>query len=169
MKLSITLTVFNEEKFLERCLASIKDIADEIVIVDGQSTDNTVKIAKKFQAKIISRPNDPINFHKNKKLANENAKGDWIFQLDADELVSKELAEEIIKTINSNPVENGFWIPRANYFLGRFLKSSFVCSSSSTFWLPIGCFRYSGRRSLKCFSTKRSTICSLMACGSWYF
>lgn len=122
MKLSVTLAVFNEEKFLGKCLESIKSIADEIVIVDGKSTDQTVKIAQKYNAKIISKPNNPINFHINKKISNDNAKGDWILQLDADEQVSPQLSSEIIKIINSAPEENGFWIPRANFFLGKFLK-----------------------------------------------
>ncbi len=122
MTLTVTLAVFNEEKFLEKCLSSIKDIADEIIIVDGGSTDKTVQIAKKFKAKVFSVPNDPINFHKQKKLANSKAKGDWILQLDADELVSPKLSAEIKQTLESNPPENGFWIPRANFFLGRFLK-----------------------------------------------
>lgn len=120
-KLSVTLAVFNEEKFLGKCLESVKDIADEIVIVDGTSTDKTREIAKKFGAKVIVREN-PKNFHINKKLANEKAIGEWILQLDADEVVSPGLKEEILKTINQNPLENGFWIPRINYFLGRFLR-----------------------------------------------
>lgn len=125
-KLSVTLSVYNEEKFLDRCLKAIKDIADEIVIVDGQSTDKTVEIAKKYKAKIISVPNDPINFHTQKRLANSKATGDWILQLDADEVVSKELATEIRQTIDSDPKENGFWIKRLNFFLGKFLKKGGV-------------------------------------------
>ncbi len=122
MKLSVTLAVHNEEKFLGRCLDAIKGIADEIIIVDGQSEDKTVEIAKKYKAKIFEVKNDPINFHKQKKLANDKATGDWILQLDADEVVSKELAKEIVDTINSNPMKNGFWMPRLNYFLGKFLR-----------------------------------------------
>ena len=120
-KLSVTLATFNEEKFLPACLESIKYIADEIVIVDGTSTDNTREIAKKSGAKIIVREN-PKNFHINKKMANDAATGEWILQLDADEVVSPALRKEIEETINNNPYENGFWIPRANFFLGRFLK-----------------------------------------------
>lgn len=122
MKLSVTLAVYNEEKSLDRCLNSIKDVADEIVIVDGQSSDKTVSIARKYKAKIISVPNDPINFHKQKKLANDKSTGNWILQLDADEVVSQNLKTEIQKVINGNRKENGFWIPRLNFFLGRFLK-----------------------------------------------
>lgn len=121
IKLSVTLAVFNEEKFLGKCLDSIKDIADEIVIVDGSSTDNTVTLAKKYKAKVITTTNK-TNFHINKKMANDAATGEWILQLDADEVVSPELKKEIKENIDSNPIENGFWIPRSNFFLGRFLK-----------------------------------------------
>lgn len=125
-KLSVTLAVYNEERFLARTLEAVKGIADEIIIVDGQSTDKTVAIAKKFGAKVISKPNNHLNFHINKKIANDAATGEWILQLDADEVVSEALAKEIEKTINSNPEENGFWIPRANYFLGKFLRKGGV-------------------------------------------
>ncbi len=121
IKLSVTLAVYNEEKFLGRCLDSIKDIADEIIVVDGKSMDKTTDIAKKYKAKIISTTNK-VNFHINKKMANDNASGEWILQLDADEVVSPELKKEIKEIINSDPPENGFWVPRANFFLGRFLK-----------------------------------------------
>lgn len=121
IKLSVTLAVYNEEKFLSRCLESIKDLADEIVIVDGSSIDKTLAVAKKYKTKIISITNK-ANFHINKKIANDNASGEWILQLDADEVVSPELKKEIKKTIDSRPLENGFWIPRANFFLGKFLK-----------------------------------------------
>ncbi len=122
MKLSVTLATYNEEKNLDRCLKAVKNLADEIVIVDGKSSDKTREIAKKYDAKITLVPNDPENFHTMKKKANDQASGDWILQLDADEVVTTELKREIKKTIEKNPRENGFWLPRANYFLGRFLK-----------------------------------------------
>lgn len=120
-KLSVVLAVFNEEENLKNCLNSIKDIAWEIVIVDGGSTDKTIDIAKKYKARIIQTDNPPI-FHINKNKAIDAAKGDWVLQLDADEVVSKDLAEEINKVISKNSLINGYWIPRKNLFLGRFLK-----------------------------------------------
>lgn len=98
-KLSVVLATFNEEKNLPACLESIKEIADEIVIVDGSSTDKTVKIAGSFGAKVLVKDN-PLIFHINKQKAIEMAKYDWILQLDADERVSKQLADEIVKVIN---------------------------------------------------------------------
>lgn len=156
MKLSIVLATYNEEKNLEDCLNSVRDFASEIVIVDGGSKDQTVDIAKHFSAKVIITDNPPI-FHINKQKALEQAQGEWILQLDADERVNKELAEEIIKVIHMTEeeidlyqqslkqrdlflrhqkiLEKGsgqigdldcqyvaFFIPRLNYFLGKYLK-----------------------------------------------
>ena len=58
--LSVALAVFNEEKNLEACLVSVKDITDDIVIVDGSSADGTVEIAKKFGARVVVTDNPPI-------------------------------------------------------------------------------------------------------------
>ncbi len=119
MKLSVVLAVYNEGDNLESCLESVKDIAWEIVLVDGGSTDKTLAIAKKFNAKII-RTTNPQNFHINKNIAIDAAKGDWILQLDADEVVSDLLKREIKNAIKKQAV-NGYWIPRRNFFLNRFL------------------------------------------------
>jgi glycosyltransferase involved in cell wall biosynthesis len=123
--LSVTLAVYNESKNITRCLKAIEDIADEIVIVDGQSQDDTVALVKKFKkARVISTTNKPM-FHTNKQMGIAACKSDWILQLDADEIVTPELKKEIQgflqKDLNSIN-ENGFWIPRKNYFLGTFLK-----------------------------------------------
>lgn len=120
-KLSIAIAVFNEEKNIGECLASVSDLADEIVVVDGGSTDKTVEIGKSFGAKTIITTNPPI-FHLNKQKAIEAASGDWILQLDADERVTEELKKEILSSIIHNPPSiNGYWIPRKNWFLGKFL------------------------------------------------
>jgi glycosyltransferase involved in cell wall biosynthesis len=123
--LSVTLATYNESKNITRCLSAINDIADEIIVVDGQSQDDTISLVKKFkQAKVISTTNKPM-FHLNKQMGIDACKGIWILQLDADEIVTPELKKEISliikKDINSVP-ENAFWIPRKNYFLGTFLK-----------------------------------------------
>ncbi|MCS7092247.1 MAG: glycosyltransferase family 2 protein, partial [Patescibacteria group bacterium] len=94
IKLSVTLATKNEEANIARCLNSVKDIADEIVIFDEHSNDDTVKIAKSFGAKVFDTDHEPI-FHITKEKANKKACGDWILQLDADECVSEELAWEI--------------------------------------------------------------------------
>jgi len=118
--LSVVLATFNEEENIFRCLDSIKEIASEIVIVDGTSKDKTVEIAKSFGAKVTITDNPP-NFHINKQKAINKATGEWILQLDADEVVSQEMKKEIMSILSGEVVENGFWMPRKNFFLGRFL------------------------------------------------
>ncbi len=124
MKLSVVLATFNEEENLGDCLDSVKSLADEIVIVDGQSTDKTREIAKTFGVRVFKVKNPPI-FHINKQKAIEKAKGEWILQLDADERLTEELKKEIkLKTqkLQKNQEFSGYHIPRRNYFLGRWLK-----------------------------------------------
>ena len=120
IKLSVVLATHNEEANLGRCLDSVKDLAEEIIIVDGQSSDATVAIAKKHRAKVVIREN-PANFHINKNIAIAAAVGDWVLQLDADEVVSPELAREIKQVISKKSTVNGYWMNRKNWFLTRFL------------------------------------------------
>lgn len=124
--LSIVLATFNEENNLAACLDSVRQLADEIVVVDGSSTDKTVEIAKQYGAKVKVTTNKPI-FHVNKQMAIDLATKDWILQLDADERVTPELAKEIKLEVSSEKLEvNGYWIPRKNWFLGRFLMKGGV-------------------------------------------
>ena len=102
--LSVVLATYNEEKNLGDCLESIKDIAQEIIIVDGTSSDKTVEIAKKYGAKVQVRENHPI-FHINKQKAIDMATKEWVLQLDADERVSDKLAKEITKVISMTEEE----------------------------------------------------------------
>lgn len=122
--ISVVLATYNEEKNLPDCLESIKDFADEIIIVDGTSSDNTVEIARKFGAKIEITQNHPM-FHINKQKAIDMATKDWVLQLDADERVTPALAKEIKERIESSNIV-GYWIPRKNWFLGRFLMKGGV-------------------------------------------
>ncbi|RJQ25257.1 glycosyltransferase family 2 protein [Candidatus Parcubacteria bacterium] len=127
MDISVVLATYNEEKNLADCLESVKDLAKEIIVVDGSSSDKTVDVAKSFGARVKIVDNLP-NFHINKQKAIDMATSEWILQLDADERVSPELANEIRKVIGHKPQATshksiqGFWIPRKNYFLGRFLR-----------------------------------------------
>lgn len=144
-KLSVVLATRNEEGNIGRCLESVKDIADEIIVVDEYSTDKTCEIAQKFGAKVFSEPHHEI-FHITKEIALEKAAGDWILQLDADEVVTSELSKEIREVLNETYVYKknnlferhqklieqrdgpigkktgevtGYFIPRLNMFLGR--------------------------------------------------
>lgn len=119
--ISVVLATFNEENNLVDCLESVKGLADEIIVVDGSSTDKTTEIAKRYNAKVKITNNPPI-FHINKQKAIDLATKDWILQLDADERLTPELAQEIHIIVNNKEGKvNGYWIPRKNWFLGRFL------------------------------------------------
>jgi glycosyltransferase involved in cell wall biosynthesis len=96
--LSVVLATLNEEENIGRCLVSVKNIADEIIVVDEKSSDRTANIAKKFGAKVYEVQHQE-NFHVNKQKAIEKAKCKWILQLDADEVVSGELSKEIKEVI----------------------------------------------------------------------
>ncbi|MDP1744541.1 MAG: glycosyltransferase family 2 protein [Bacteroidota bacterium] len=156
INLSVALATYNEELNIGACLDSVKDIADEIIIVDGTSTDKTVEIAKQFGAKVTITDNPPI-FHINKQKAIDQCHSKWILQLDADERVSQPLAREIMQviTMTEKQIEEyqhnlpnkelflrhqellverdgqigllggeyaAFFLPRLNYFLGKYLK-----------------------------------------------
>jgi len=97
-RLSVVLATRNEEGNIGLCLELVKDIADEIVVVDEESIDKTAEIARGYGARVYVVAHEPI-FHKNKQKAMELATGDWILQLDADERVTPELAKEIKKVI----------------------------------------------------------------------
>lgn len=123
--LSVAIATYNEAENIDRCLQAVSAWVDEIIIVDGQSTDDTVNIVKKYKnVKVISTDNKPM-FHLNKQMAIDACRGDWILQLDADEVVSEVLRDEIKKTI-ADTKYNGFWIKRKNFFLGRFLTKGGV-------------------------------------------
>jgi glycosyltransferase involved in cell wall biosynthesis len=123
--ISVVLATHNEAANLGRCLDSVKDFADEIIIADGESTDETIKIAHHYHAKVIQTTNKS-NFHINKQIAMDAAKGELILQLDADEVVDSELSKYIhtidqqIKAGEELPA--AWWIKRKNWFMGSFLK-----------------------------------------------
>lgn len=122
--ISVVLATHNEEKNLKRCLESVQNFADEIIVVDGESTDRTVEIARHFKAQVISTTNKS-NFHINKQMAMDAARGDLVLQMDADEEVDSELAHFIQVTANresgsDSPVA-AWYLRRKNYFLSKFL------------------------------------------------
>ena len=119
--LSIVLAVYNEESNLDRCLKAVEDLEAEIVVVDGASTDKTVRIAKEYGARVIETTNKPI-FHINKQMAINAARGKWVLQLDADEVVDKQLRKSMRTIVEKNTAYNAFYLKRKNYFMGAFLK-----------------------------------------------
>ena len=118
MKPSVIIIAKNEEQMIEDCLKSVRQLADEIILVDSGSTDKTIEIAKKYSARIISLPTEKLEFAKWRNAGLKAAKGDWVFYLDADERVTPELQKEIEKAIGDTKYVT-YAIPRRNYYLGR--------------------------------------------------
>ena len=121
--LSAILITKNESLNLEDCLASLQELADEIVIVDTNSQDNTLEIAKRYGA-IISQPADWPGFGPQKNRALELATKEWVLSIDADERLTPELIKEIKVALNQPGDISCFSIPRSSYYCGRFMKHS---------------------------------------------
>ena len=119
MRLSVTLATKDESSKLSACLNSVP-FADEIIVVDDCSLDNTVEIATHLGAKVISRDSKG-SFHENKNLAIEEASGEWILSLDADEIVTPQLADSIQSAL-LHPQADGYLVDRHNYFLGQWIR-----------------------------------------------
>jgi glycosyltransferase involved in cell wall biosynthesis len=144
--LSVVLATKNEQENIVDCLKSVKPIADEIIVFDESSTDKTRELAKKHGAKVFKTKHEPI-FHITKNKAIKKAKSDWILQLDADERLTSGLRREIAGLLSGkyfgldswiSPLKKfllifpkpqkltepaaAYWLPRRNFFLGRYLK-----------------------------------------------
>ncbi len=121
-KLSVAIAARNEENNIADCLASVK-WADEVVLFDENSSDGTVAIAKKFTDKVFITEHQEM-FHRTKQKAVDACSGEWILQLDADEVVTADLEQEIRKVISGNGQSFGYQIPRKNYIFGKWIEHS---------------------------------------------
>ncbi|MFA3781440.1 glycosyltransferase family 2 protein [Melioribacteraceae bacterium 4301-Me] len=119
-KLSVLIIAGNEEKNIKDCLESVK-WADEIVLIDSESKDKTIEIAKQFTDKIFIKKWE--GFSPQRKYGLEKVSYDWVLSLDADERVSDELKNEIQRLLNSEPKFDSYLIPRKNFFLGKHITS----------------------------------------------
>lgn len=119
MKISVVIITKNEQDNLPYCLENVK-WADEIIVVDSGSTDTTVDIAKRFGAKIFEKKWEGYGIQKN--FAIDNAENDWVLSIDADEIISPELQNEIKKIIKNDSDCASFKIPRKLIFQGKFLR-----------------------------------------------
>jgi (heptosyl)LPS beta-1,4-glucosyltransferase len=119
-KVSIVISAWNESRIIGQCLESVK-WADEIIVVDNSSTDNTAQIAKKAGATVYSQPNK-LMLNLNKNYGFSKASNEWILNLDADEEVTPLLKLEILDTINKDDVYEGYWIPRKNIIFGKWIE-----------------------------------------------
>lgn len=117
-RLSLLMISKNSEVYIEGSLRSIKDLADEIIVVDDGSKDKTVQIARKFTS-FVFKHHEP-DLGKIRDFGAKKATADWLLMLDPDEFVSKKLANEIRKIISDKSNKfAGYIIPFQNHFLGR--------------------------------------------------
>jgi glycosyltransferase involved in cell wall biosynthesis len=117
---SVVISAFNEERHIKRVLDSVS-WAEEVIVVDNESTDATATLAKKSGARVITRPNN-LMLNKNKNAGFEEAKNEWILNLDADEAVTPELEKELHGVVNLSSGVDGYWIPRKNIIFGKWIQ-----------------------------------------------
>jgi len=125
MKLSVVIITKNEERNIERCFKSIVDVADEIIVVDSFSTDNTIALCEKYDVKVIQRKFD--GYGSQKHFATEQANFDYVLSLDADEELSFELKNSIL-AVKEN----------SEYDCYSFNRRNFCCNKAIRFcgWYP---------------------------------
>ena len=120
VSLSVIILTFNEEQHIERCINSVQDIAETIFVIDSFSTDNTVEIAKSKGA-VVYQNKWPNNHSKqvNWALENCNITTKWVMRLDADEVISDELAKEISEELRKENDVKAYILNRGHIFLGK--------------------------------------------------
>ena len=118
-KVTAIIPTFNEEIHIEDAIKSVP-FADEIIIIDSFSTDQTLALAKKYKVKILQRVFDDFSSQKN--YAIDKAKYNWIYVLDADERVSEELRKEILKILTNTQNHVGFYIYRSFFYYDKAIR-----------------------------------------------
>lgn len=117
MKISACIITFNEESKIADAIESV-DWADEILVVDSESTDRTRQIAESMGAKVIVQK--WLGFSKQKQFAADKASFDWVFSLDADERISDKLKTEILELKKKeNDLADGYRVPRLSFYMNR--------------------------------------------------
>ena len=130
IKLSVVIITFNEERNIRRCLESVKTIADEIIVVDSNSTDTTKAICSAYKVRFVEQAF--LGYRDQKNLANSLARYDYILSLDADEALSPELLSEVLKVKNSFDFDgyefnrltnyNGHWVRYCGWYPDRKIR-----------------------------------------------
>ena len=142
-KLSVTIITKDEAANIEGALKSVA-WADELIVVDSESSDDTVAIARRYTDRVSTRPF--VGYGDQKNHAATLASHDWILSLDADERVSPELATEIRQLLTTDPPAHGYRIPRVAFHLGRWIRT--------TDWFPDYQLRLYDRRAAR-WNTRR--------------
>ena len=119
IKLSVAIITFNEENNIARCISSVKDLADEILVVDSFSTDKTLEICKQYGARIIERGFE--GYIEQKNFALKNATHDHVLSIDGDEALDEEL-QKSIKAIKENWKADGYMFNRLTSYCGQWVR-----------------------------------------------
>lgn len=119
LPLSVSIISYNEEDNIGRCIESIRDIAEEIIVVDSHSKDRTVEIAKSLGAKVFIEDWKGHVLQKNSAL--KKCSKPWVLALDCDEVVSSELKQSIINALKK-PTHDGYEINRKTYYCERWIE-----------------------------------------------
>jgi len=122
IKLSVTIITFNEEKKLERCLQSVLEVADEILVVDSFSTDSTESICSRYPVKFVK--NKFGGYVSQKNFAMNTASHDFILSLDADEALSEEMKRSVLEIKSDWGTYHGYSFNRFNCYCGKWIKHS---------------------------------------------
>jgi glycosyltransferase involved in cell wall biosynthesis len=124
MKISSITIAKNEEANITKCIESLRECADEIIVlVDTESTDTTIEIVKSY-SNVKYEAVKWMGYSKTKQSGVSLCSNDWILWIDADEVITKELSKELIKFKTSSPNYTAYSIPRKAFFLGRWIKHS---------------------------------------------
>jgi glycosyltransferase involved in cell wall biosynthesis len=118
-KLSVVIITFNEEKNIKRCLDSVIDIADEIIVIDSHSTDKTEEICKQFNVRFY--PIQWLGYSETKNYGNNLAVNDYVFSIDADEVVSEKLKKSIIEFKNAENPKDCYTLTRLTNYCGKWI------------------------------------------------
>jgi glycosyltransferase involved in cell wall biosynthesis len=119
-KISACIISFNEEKKIEDCIKSLVPVADEIIIVDSLSTDETINIARRYTDKIFHQ--EFLGHIEQKNLAVEKASNDWIISLDCDERLSMDLQQSILSVKEKLDKADAYRMPRKTFYIYRWLN-----------------------------------------------
>lgn len=120
-KISAVLITFNEEQKLRAALSSLSEVCDELVVVDSGSTDRTRDICEEFGCRFLVQP--WLGFAKQKQFATEQARCEWVLNLDADEQLSRELVTELLAwKASEEEAFVAFKIPRLTHFMGQWIR-----------------------------------------------
>ncbi len=120
-RISAYIIAFNEAEKIEAALRSLS-WADEIVVADSFSTDQTVAICERYQARVIQVPFEGFGKLRNRAL--EALTGDWVFSLDSDERCTEAAVAEIRATVERADAADAYWVPRRNFVFGRWMRYS---------------------------------------------